>query len=146
MKVTGSKVGSTGRAGGSAPAAKASGGSGFSVGGSAAPRETAPSARMSGPSGVASLDALLALQQTDGPLERRRRAVGRATRLLDVLDDIKIALLEGRVDGGSLGQLVTALREERSKTEDPRLEGVLDEIETRAAVELAKREARPAAA
>jgi hypothetical protein len=32
------------------------------------------------------------------------------------------------------------VREQRSLTDDPRLEGVLDEIETRAAVELAKLE------
>ena len=146
MKVSGSKVGATGRAGGAGPSAKAPAGSGFSVGASGGAREAAPSTRMSGPTGVASLDALLALQQTDGPLERRRRAVGRATRILDVLDDIKIALLEGRVDAGPLAKLVTALREERSKTEDPGLEGLLDQIETRAAVELAKREAPPAAA
>ena len=146
MKVTGSKVGATGRAGGSAPSAKAPAGSGFAVGGSAGAREAAPSARLSGPTGVNSLDALLALQQLDGPLERRKRAVGRATRILDVLDDIKIALLEGDVGPASLDKLVEALRQERSNTEDPRLEGVLDEIETRAAVELAKREWSPAAA
>ena len=28
----------------------------------------------------------------DGPLERRKRAVGRASKLLDVLDQIKVAL------------------------------------------------------
>jgi hypothetical protein len=32
------------------------------------------------------------------------------------------------------------VREQRALTDDPRLEGVLDEIETRAAVELAKLE------
>ena len=146
MKVTGSKVGATGRAGGSAPSGKASGGSGFAVGPSAGARESAPSQRLSGPTGVSSLDALLALQQLDGPLERRRRAVGRATRILDVLDDVKIALLEGRVDDGALSQLVDAVRQQRAGTDDPRLEGVLDEIETRAAVELAKRGRRAAAA
>ena len=146
MKVTGSKVGATGRAGGSAPSAKTPSGAGFSVAGGASARESAPAARLSGPTGVGSVDALLALQQADGPLERRRRAVKRAGRILDVLDDIKVALLEGRVGPGALSQLTEALREERSQTEDPRLEGVLDEIETRAAVELAKRERAPAAA
>jgi len=146
MKVTGSKVGATGRAGGSAPSAKTPAGSGFSVGTASTSRETAPSARLSGPTGVNSVDALLALQQMDGPVERRRRAVRRASRILDVLDDVKVALLEGGLDAGPLSKLVEALREERARTEDPALEGVLDEIETRAAVELAKREARPAAA
>ena len=146
MKVTGSKVGATGRAGGSGPSAKTPGGSGFSMGAAGGARESAPSARLSGPTGVSSLDALLALQQMDGPLERRRRAVRRATRILDVLDDVKVALLDGDLDAGPLTKLVEALREERARTEDPGLEGVLDEIETRAAVELAKREVSPAAA
>ena len=146
MKVTGSKVGGTARTSVGAPSGKASSGGGFSVGGSATARETAPSARLSGPTGVNSVDALLALQQLDGPLERRKRAVGRAGRILDVLDDIKIALLDGEVGTAPLTRLVEALREERSNTEDARLEGLLDEIETRAAVELAKREAAPAAA
>jgi len=39
-----------------------------------------------------------------------------------------------------LERLARAIREQRSATEDPALEGLLDEIETRAAVELAKLE------
>jgi len=34
--------------------------------------------------------------------------------------------------------LARAVREQRALTDEPRLEGLLDEIETRAAVELAK--------
>jgi hypothetical protein len=75
-----------------------------------------------------------------GPLERRRRAVGRAGRILDVLDDVKVALLDGEVSPDALDRLVVAVREERDDTEDARLEGVLDEIEMRAAVEMAKLE------
>ena len=146
MKVTGSRVGGTGRAGSGAPAAPSSGGSGFSVGGAGSAGGAAPAARTTGPTGVGSLDALLALQQLDGPTERRRRAVRRAGKILDVLDDLKISLLEGNLGAGALASLTKAVREERGATEDPRLEGVLDEIETRAAVELAKREARPATA
>jgi hypothetical protein len=72
------------------------------------------------------------------PLERRRRAVGRAGRILDLLDDVKIALLEGSMTPNALTTLVAAVHEQRDRTDDPNLEGVLDEIETRAAVELAK--------
>ena len=90
--------------------------------------------------GVNSIDALLALQAVGGPLERRRRAVGRAGRILDVLDDVKVALLDGEVSPDDLDRLVLAVREERDETDDPRLEGVLDEIEMRAAVEMAKLE------
>lgn len=89
---------------------------------------------------VASLDALMALQEVGGPLERRRRAVGRASQILDALDDLKLDLLEGRLSPDSLAALTRSVREQRSLTDDPRLESVLDEIETRAAVELAKLE------
>jgi hypothetical protein len=88
----------------------------------------------------------MALQQEDGPLERRRRAVNRAGAMLDMLDEVKLALMDGEPTGASLERLARAVRAERSKTDDPRLEGVLDEIETRAAVELAKLEAARAAA
>ena len=146
MKVTGSKVGGTARTGAAAPSTPSSGGGGFALGAAGSARESGPAARATGPTGVGSLDALLALQQLDGPLERRRRAVGRAGRILDVLDEIKLDMLDGKVGPGSLPKLIAAVREERSATEDPRLEGLLDEIETRAAVELAKREAAPATA
>lgn len=113
-----------------------SGGFGLSgasgIGGAAAP------ARAASVGGVSSLDALLALQDVEGPLERRRRAVGRAGRILDVLDEVKLALLDDAVSEGSLTRLMTTVRQERAKTHDDSLEGVLDEIETRAAVELAK--------
>ena len=86
------------------------------------------------------VEALLALQDVGGPLERRRRAVRRAGRILDVLDEIKVALLEGELGGADLDRLRRAVRDERERTEDPALEAVLDEIELRAAVEVAKLE------
>ncbi len=97
-------------------------------------------------SGVSSLDALLALQEVAGPLERRRKAVRRAGRILDVLDDIKIALLDGDLTPTALDHLVLAVRQERAGVDDARLQGVLNEIETRAAVEIAKLEVARAAA
>ena len=113
---------------------------GFSVAGPGVSHEAAPAVRAAGPSGVGSIDALLALQEVGGPLERRRRAVRRAGVILDVLDDVKLSLLEGEVPPAALDRLISAVREERSNTDDPNLEGLLNEIETRAAVELAKLE------
>ena len=86
------------------------------------------------------VEALLALQDVGGPLERKRRAVRRAGRILDVLDDLKIRLLEGDLSGADLDSLLRAVRDERWNTDDPALEAVLDEIELRAAVEVAKLE------
>jgi hypothetical protein len=86
------------------------------------------------------MDALLALQDVGGPLERKRRAVRRAGLILDVLEDVKVALLDGGITGHDLDRLRRAVRDERSQTDDPKLEAVLDEVEVRAAVELAKLE------
>ena len=48
--------------------------------------------------------------------------------------------LDGAISGDDLVRLKIAIREERAMTDDPRLESLLDEIETRAAVEAAKME------
>jgi hypothetical protein len=117
----------------------AAGASGFSV-----PTQGARAAGPAGPtasiSAAPSLDALLALQEEPPAGERRRRAVRRAGRILDVLDDLKIALLEGRMSPSALQDLQGLVREDRLETDDPGLKSVLDQIETRAAVELAKEE------
>jgi hypothetical protein len=89
---------------------------------------------------VSTLDALMALQEVGGPLERRRRAVRRADTILDALEGLKIELLEGALNPRVLESLTRAVREQRSMTDDPRLEDLLDQVETRAAVELAKLE------
>jgi len=106
------------------------------------PMEQAGSAeeatRLESLEGVITLSALLALQGVDDPLSKRKRAVGRAGRILDLLDELKLALIDGEASSAMLDRLVGAVREERAVTEDPRLDAVLDQIETRAAVELAK--------
>jgi len=122
------------------------GAEGFRV---AAPAANAPptaAASVSASAGVMGVEALIALQEVGGPLERRRRSVSRAGRILDVLDGIKVALLGGELSSADLERLSHAVREERMATDDPQLEDLLDEIETRAAVELAKLEAAAHAA
>lgn len=138
MKVSGTS--GVGSAGGPGRARPADGGQGFRLPAVEATTGPAQMARTSGLSGVMSVDAILALQDVGGPLERKRRAVSRAGRLLDVLDDVKVSLLSGELSGADLGKLQQAIRDQREQTDDPKLEGVLNEIETRAAVELAKLE------
>ena len=51
------------------------------------------------PKQTANIDALLALQGIEeDPAERRKRSVQRGKRALDVLDDLKLALLSGKLD------------------------------------------------
>jgi hypothetical protein len=97
-------------------------------------------AQAGGVAGIGSLDALLALQADLDPMERKRRAVKRAGGLLDLLDALKLATLDGEVSTGTLSQLKSAVRQHRESTDDPKLEAILNEIETRAAVEAAKLE------
>jgi hypothetical protein len=134
------KVNGPGGATPAAPAASRRPASGaFSLSAGADAREVVAASTASGVA-AATMDALIALQATPTALERRRRAVNRAGRLLDVLDEIKLGLLDGGGSIGALERLRDSVREQRDGTDDPRLEGVLDEIETRAAVELAKQE------
>ena len=119
---------------------------GFSVASPDGAQETAASTRLASTLGIGSIDALLALQEVGGPTERRRKAVRRAGVILDVLDDLKIAVLDGgSIAPATLGRLIEAVRQERARTGDTRLEDVLDEIETRAEVEMAKLEQHAAA-
>ena len=143
MKVNGPNgVGSATASRGSGPAAAG----GFSLPDASGVSDAAPASRMGPTLGVGSIDVLLALQEVGGPLERRRKAVRRAGVILDVLDEVKLALLDGGVPPAALERLMVAVRLERGGADDPRLQGLLDEIETRAAVELAKIEMSSAAA
>lgn len=105
---------------------------------------TAPASAPASLGAVSSLDALLALQEAMDPAERRRRGVRRAGRLLDALDALKLALLEGGLGGEALQDLQAAARETRHGVDDPNLDSLLGQIELRAAVELAKRQPRAA--
>jgi hypothetical protein len=87
---------------------------------------------------IGSLGALFALQEVADPTARRRKAVARATRLLDRLGDLQLGLLDGAIDPQSLADLASTARAAREATNDPDLQQILDEIELRAAVELAK--------
>jgi len=138
MKVTG--PGGIGSPSGARPARGGAGGEGFRIVTPEAVPEAGQASSVAATRGVMGVEALLALQDIGGPLERKRRAVRRAGRILDVLDQIKVGLLEGELGSADLDRLSRAIRDERDRTEDPALEAVLDEIELRAAVELAKLE------
>ncbi len=83
------------------------------------------------------IDAILALQAVDGPLTARKRAARRGATLLDMLDEIRADLLIGRVEPERLDGLVSMLSEVRERSL-PGLDALLDDIELRVRVELAK--------
>jgi len=91
------------------------------------------------PKAAANIDALLALQGIEeDPAERRRRSVQRGKGALDVLDDLKLRLLSGKLDNSTVSRLRDAAANLKSSSGDPGLDAVLSEIELRVEVELAK--------
>ena len=116
--------------------------SGFSIGQAGAAPSAAATASASAMAGVADVSALMALQGVEGPLERRRRAIRRGGGLLDRLEELKLALLSGESGEAALERLTRGLREERTDDGDAGLNAVLDQIDLRASVELAKAELR----
>lgn len=112
----------------------------FSLGKSADAQKSAGPAQSSAAFGALGVDALLAIQSEDDVLTgRRRRQIRRSNDILDALDDIKVSVLSGDIDDEALLRLQGLIAQHREDIEDSRLQGVLNEIETRAFVELAKR-------
>ena len=140
MKVTGSS--GTTSTPSSRPAKAAGGGFSLPSGGAAAAGAAAAAASTGG---VAGVSALMALQGVEDPVERRRRAIRRGGGLLDRLDELKLAMLAGQNGGDVLANLARAAREARPDSADPGLNAVLDQIDVRAAVELAKADVARAA-
>lgn len=87
---------------------------------------------------ISSVDALMALQGVEDATERRKRAVAKGRNALDVLDKLKLGLLDGSVDGSTLARLKVAAEGLTDETGDTSLDAVMHEIDLRVAVELAK--------
>ena len=138
----------TGPSGPSSPqgtrSARASGGFSVPTGGFTAGASATTSA--AAPSGVSNVSALMALQGVEDVTERRRRAIRRGGGLLDRLEELKLALLMGEAGDGALDRLTRTLREDRPIDADAGLNSLLDQIDLRAAVELAKADLRRSAA
>jgi hypothetical protein len=84
------------------------------------------------------------LQGVEDPTERRRRLVKRGTSALDLLDALKVEILEGRVGIETLRRLEVMLQGMSERSGQDGLDDVIDAIGVRVAVEIAKR--KPAAA
>ncbi len=87
---------------------------------------------------VSVLDGVLAVQEVGEEGQGRSHARARGEDVLQRLEQIRLGLLAGRIPVHQLNGLVRVLRAQRTQFNDPRLGEILDEIELRAAVELAK--------
>jgi Class II flagellar assembly regulator len=95
---------------------------------------------VSGPGPIAALDSILALQGMDDSTDGRSKGLKHGEQLLDMLDQVRDGLLAGGIPRATLNRLAAAVTRRHEAFADPRLQTVLDEIELRAHVELAKLE------
>jgi hypothetical protein len=89
---------------------------------------------------IGALEGLLSIQEIPDAMVGRRRAIRRGDVLLDRLEDLRLGILAGVVPRDRLEELARLARTARDAVDDPRLAAILDEIDLRAAVELAKLE------
>ncbi|MCK9918916.1 flagellar assembly protein FliX [Microbacteriaceae bacterium K1510] len=87
---------------------------------------------------ISTVDALIALQGVDDASERKKRSVAKGRHALDMLDSLKVSLLDGSVDQSTLARLKVAAEGLTDESGDPGLDDVLSAIDLRVAVELAK--------
>lgn len=92
---------------------------------------------------ISKVDSLIAAQSVEDPTEKKaqKRMRERAGSILDALDGIKSALLNGNLRFSHLENVTHMIAVNRERINDPELAYLLDEIDLRAQVELAKLEA-----
>lgn len=89
---------------------------------------------------IAMVDAILTVQGAEDPTARavRRRMTERADNLLDGLEKIRSGLLTGTLTLGDCIDVADVVASHRERITDPALSALLDEIDLRAQVEIAK--------
>lgn len=89
---------------------------------------------------IARVDALLSVQGAESATERaaKRRMVDRSEDILKELDTLKMSLLTGIMTLGQVIDIADVVASHREKIADPRLTSILDEIDLRAQIEIAK--------
>ena len=89
---------------------------------------------------ITTVGSILTVQEVerDEGLTSRRQLKKYGEDILDRLDEIKQDLLTGDISKDRLKNLAQTLRMNKSTTDDPELISIINDIELRAAVELAK--------
>lgn len=89
---------------------------------------------------ISSVDAVVGMQEITDDNKDERGAKNRANLILDKLEDIRMGLLLGEIPKSNLEELSKVLREARENSVDSKLLEIIDDIELRAKIELAKLE------
>ncbi len=136
MKIEGpSKTQKTSKSDKTGKAGKADGTFGAMVTGAA--QETSAAAATQS---IAKVDALLAVQGAESATERsaKRRMRERGDSILRKLDNLRLGILTGNLTIGQVVDIADVVASHREKINDPKLTALLDEIDLRAQIEIAK--------
>ena len=102
--------------------------------------EVQTSGAMSGTAPLTSVNSLLSLQEMPSATEGKSRTIQRAEGLIEHLEAIRHGLLLGQISKKRLNDIIKALAVQREKNLDSGLVEIINDIELRAKVELAKLE------
>jgi hypothetical protein len=100
--------------------------------------ETGEASATANVSGANAVVGVFGVQEVDDALAHASKGKMRAQDILDRLDDLRIGILTGTISRSKLQYLAQVISSRRGDITDPRLGEVLDEIDLRAQVELAK--------
>jgi len=100
--------------------------------------DTTAAQGVTGATGVFGVTSVLALQEVDDATARASRGKMRAQDMLDIMEDIRHGLLAGALPAQKLMDLSRIVQSRKVQVDDPKLAEILDEIDLRAHVELAK--------
>lgn len=100
--------------------------------------EAKPAVSTAAPLGA--MSSLLSLQEMPDATQGRSRGLARVQDMLKGLEEIRQGLLAGEMPESRLRALSAMLRQGRGAIADPRLMALLDDVELRVEVEIAKLE------
>ena len=106
-------------------------------------QEASQAGPLSDVAATAALNNLLALQEISEEDVKRKKLTQQGKNMLDSLDVLRRQLLAGVIPRATLQDLSRQLSMQKQTVIDPELRAIIDDIELRAAVELAKLQ-RPA--
>ena len=137
MKVDGTKSTKSAAKTKKAKGASSSGGQDFSA---MLATGEAQAAQTQATQSLAQVDALLAIQGAEDPTDKasKKRMRQRADNVLKALDDVRMAMLGGQLTVGHMIDVADVVATHREKISDPAMTALMDEIDLRAQVELAK--------
>ncbi len=89
---------------------------------------------------ISKVDALLAVQGVETATDRKakRRMQERGDKILRQMDHMRLAILTGNLTIGQVLDIADVVASHRENIDDPEMSAVLDEIDLRAQIEIAK--------